>query len=891
MKHKVFIAYHGTEDPKGSVKKAEKIFQFLTGYGIDCYFFPISGASEFERTPAIAAKCELFLLVANPKIREMLDEDGMLIPGGNIYNEMHEFSIKRIYHTENGKNNMKVYAYGGFTVEEADKLLTNATTGSVHWDEEQLGEEACLSRLLKWITGKTWEELDASGAAGFASKKKKTAILATHIGETLEAADDDVNREPDKDSKTDEDGEPDKGSETIEDIDARLKAFINGSKDKNDRRKASVKKPVHKKGRLKAFWENSFVRIVCFAVILSVITVSIYYTGNALRGIMTTGAADTAEPVMQVFTLYPPDDMSMEDFKNSLETLRGRLDLLVTDGEYTLQTDDENNITLEIPKSAFDYTYASVFKWYILNPINLYFGEFDENDDFINAIPLPRSAIESVEVTSDDWEDGPIFDNGEPYYLKAVLTQKYIDENGAALDALGDNIRLAQDTDYDDPPTLTVRRGSDGITFYFCDWHDNDVYKSKKYTELLQYNYTHDPLPDFFSYRVDYNTLAYWEERDNPKADLPFGEHQCNADEIDNQSVTVRLLCEQPFTEGDWINAEREIKNRLEKLQIPYAVGTYSVKDESASLFVKLPLQHTGKSIVSLLGESDYLTVRADMAQYSLSLKNSSVEIMSYDDDTYGLRVHFPTNSKAVEEFTQHLADNGGGRIYLCSSNDTRVMSRYIDTAIEGNTLDFYYQSRYDDAPDELDIYEDDYWFLEYICEVWSVDSFPYEFTTYTQNNDKDADYIHYEIPYRLSRDCYKYEITSLCKTAEVESAGPNSMTVNLHLPYDDEMPQKAMDYAKEIYSITNFETSSLEYLHILISDTDDEADEECQISFHREYRNYYDGDAFENGSIYAYGYMRGGRMTAYTDAYRSILESDPFYTDLTKTPDDWRLE
>ena len=84
----VFIAYHGTNDDKGSMQTAADVYSELSK-NAKCFFMPISAPTRgFTDTPTIAKHSSLFVLVANDSIP--LNDRGEIVTAG-LYNEIDAF--------------------------------------------------------------------------------------------------------------------------------------------------------------------------------------------------------------------------------------------------------------------------------------------------------------------------------------------------------------------------------------------------------------------------------------------------------------------------------------------------------------------------------------------------------------------------------------------------------------------------------------------------------------------------------------------------------------------------------------------------------------------------------------------------------------------------------
>ena len=61
----VFIAYHGSYEADGSARTADRIYSYLTGKGIKCFYFPRSAKDAYKANIIEVMKSRLFLFVCS----------------------------------------------------------------------------------------------------------------------------------------------------------------------------------------------------------------------------------------------------------------------------------------------------------------------------------------------------------------------------------------------------------------------------------------------------------------------------------------------------------------------------------------------------------------------------------------------------------------------------------------------------------------------------------------------------------------------------------------------------------------------------------------------------------------------------------------------------------
>ena len=144
----IFIGYHGTEDPAGSIKKAEQLFEILSYSGKTKPFLQtkINISGNFKSTPIIASHSKLFLFVANEKVTT--DKNGEL-DSVDINEELSAFYNLQAYGTS-GK--ARVFAYGGLDHERAARfhIMFNGAANFKESSEED-GFKKAVSAMLVWV--------------------------------------------------------------------------------------------------------------------------------------------------------------------------------------------------------------------------------------------------------------------------------------------------------------------------------------------------------------------------------------------------------------------------------------------------------------------------------------------------------------------------------------------------------------------------------------------------------------------------------------------------------------------------------------------------------------------------------------------------------------------
>ena len=146
----VFLGYHGTEDPNGSLAEAEKLYDILTYKNkVEAFIqtrFNIKGG--YKDTPIVASHSDILLFVANGNVA--VNADGT-VAGADIREELKRFYETRVYGEQGGLP--RVFACGGLTHERASRLhiMFSGVADFRAAEKGEAGFMAATLSLLKWL--------------------------------------------------------------------------------------------------------------------------------------------------------------------------------------------------------------------------------------------------------------------------------------------------------------------------------------------------------------------------------------------------------------------------------------------------------------------------------------------------------------------------------------------------------------------------------------------------------------------------------------------------------------------------------------------------------------------------------------------------------------------
>lgn len=209
-----------------------------------------------------------------------------------------------------------------------------------------------------------------------------------------------------------------------------------------------------------------------------------------------------------------------------------------------------------------------------------------EKDCFKGVIPLScfgneytRGIIMNLLIRPCEWNICDVTLDSE--YIEYIGC-KDKDYNTFVIELSGDTPQDTLDTLEDlceDKATLSVDYGCYNhlsingklSSRYQYTWDLSKEWKNKRARELFVHNISNDALS--ISYKGVYSQIqTKWDNIETDK----FGKNQCEPDKLSDNTVTLEYGCsyDDDITDGEIIDSVKELKKRLDLLEIPYAMGT-----------------------------------------------------------------------------------------------------------------------------------------------------------------------------------------------------------------------------------------------------------------------------------------------------------------------------
>lgn len=424
------------------------------------------------------------------------------------------------------------------------------------------------------------------------------------------------------------------------------------------------------------------------AVIASVVAVVVALTGIFVKKMV--GGKDYYPETMYRVTLTPDDEFTVAGYNRSIKTLRERLDIFSKNsGSYEL-SENEGIITLLLNKEDFaeneidsenyktttvetasipEYViraYISRAAVYSLKSTDT--GEMIDIDQTTDISVIKKEgAIPGIDkskygITKDEYS-----------YFEIGFTDEFFEKNKDVFEGWDNKYILCQDVDC--TPYLELFKTipmDDKKGFYIID-EDDGIY-----TELLEYNLTHEPLEHYFNIGMD--EQVSWQDDESQ-----FGEYQ--TEEIADNEEKTDIYVYGLLSDGEKADSFYVLRKRLDALKSPYALGSMD------SLTAVMP--GCDGPVYSFLALSSCGSVMRYADILALLTYGSDFYICTDDGEQvplYGTGVEIDGSDSLVvsnAEIAEGLTDSGK-TVYLkysdaCGNNEVTLMK--MDKANNGSLV------------------------------------------------------------------------------------------------------------------------------------------------------------------------------------------------------------
>lgn len=625
------------------------------------------------------------------------------------------------------------------------------------------------------------------------------------------------------------------------------------------KRKKRPKKPGSAKAR-----RRKWLALAAAAVAALAVGVGLWQIPGRLEENRLEQMASTVE-----LYITPQEDMSANDYYDALDTLEQRLTLLA--GEEGLElTEEDGALRAALPLAAFQgMDVSTTLQSYVTRPARLYVGA---GDGAGNLQAVDRADILEMELRTgtarqlrlDLVPQQDYLPQQEEYQylwmkLSPELCRKIREVCGD-----GEVYRLIQDAEeFSSYYYYYLIRGEEEDTFCLVDNNQFD-----NINQLVLYNYQNDPFAMAFSFQIQ--MPAVWED---PAEAAQPGANQRGVLELQEPYVTLQYAADGEFTEGEFADAVKTLKDRLDALDTPYALGYTQGAGAGYDLSVRLGPERLGEELIYALPKTVHMSVQGAFDELLTSYSIGGIELVRQEDGSCAVEVTptEQTDREKLAETAQNVADSGDGMVYLCMG-EMRLAQAEMSAAFDGETIRF----------DNLS-----YWGRDSLTEE---DRFLADFLgALSRSAQLSSGGQYYNLQYSYFDGCdvedvgvlYTVEEQAETYGAIVEEVWPGaqwamlkgdlttgmSLRVYLDLELDQQFPQRANQLIQRLYQACDMTSGALPDLDVYLLAPPDRGAVYC----------------FFYTSMYAHGVSFGAGCTEellgeYAAPFRALVESDPFY-------------
>lgn len=591
-------------------------------------------------------------------------------------------------------------------------------------------------------------------------------------------------------------------------------------------------------------------------------------------------------PNARSIRLTAQDDMSVQDFNSAIDILKGRLDVFAGEGNYRLDV-DEDSVMLSLPNDRFgDQGAENDLTFYLAWPVQLYLGN-EESMTRYKTVPISRSDIASATIQqgSIDGVNPEDFGLGKNYqYVRLELTDEFASENAKAIEALGKSpYYLYQDIE------------EPGFQWWYAYPTDEknvmDILvdeQQENCLETLVYDYTSEPLAGAFDYSIALPEDALqWE---TPGEGRATGENQVAVGEIDATApvtVSYSMYAKDSQSEGDLLDMDTNLRNRLDALGQPYAVGTYDEqlkrngRDVTNSyLVVRMSPERVCKAALEAIPEND-ATFFSGGRQAVFSQSSWDISA-SHDTGSWTVA----TKQKDKKDGGFYSKDQKKLIKHTKVGDEISVIESNRDVLLRGLLLS---KGKRQFTVGELKLVDgssadDDRngWALSLFEATASKDTriLNLSYSSYLVTEDgMPARSQELGINDGAVTRQIEDEVRTIVPGADVEMEN-NVVNVDLHLPLDASLVEDGLSLSEIIYKKLGLNRPDFYEMHITLIDENLASGERADIYFRR-WTNYaqYDVD----------GLFANGRVVAYQKEFKHALATKKFWRKFPKSNSGWR--
>ena len=496
------------------------------------------------------------------------------------------------------------------------------------------------------------------------------------------------------------------------------------------------------------------------------------------------------------------------------------------------------------------------------------------------TVPIPRDRIVSAKaefgsipgISRQDLRAAEIYLPNEYAYLRLELSDEAVSELSEYLAPDGmllfgfDGMRFESRIIF-----AAAFPGTEEGCWYIADGRWNSLTLMNAVALLLE----NDVLYSTCSFHVELDPAADWIDPAEI-AKSARGRYQCSVEELPDGTVTLvyEASSADEISDSTFEQAVAEFCERLDKLRIPYAIGTDWFRDRC--IIVRMPPETLSYGIVNYILPTKSANLRSEgMGEESLyqSVRyDYSADILASGDGTYCLTLHTEDDYalSRLLEATSGASEENEGVLYLSFGSYLQILSTRISAPVEAGEITFSempFLGRNSIGEEELPL-------LELLCHIINSNG---SFPTYNLNYDKT--FFSEGAEFGLKRMAGKHiadRVTSAIPTVKAwvsQSSLTECVYISLGLAEEPGFIAEAAGMVRDIMEKSGLEQDGS--CDLLIYVTDENERERFRISVDRTDKYSTSEHPYSINAIIA-----GDRIDQYYDEIESVFMSDSFYSE-----------
>lgn len=259
------------------------------------------------------------------------------------------------------------------------------------------------------------------------------------------------------------------------------------------------------------------------------------------------------------FRLVRDEGTSIDDFNTDVQRIEERIKKIVGENPYIWEEEGDTLCGVVPLECLGEEDPREIIRDLIVRP----------NEWTISGVEIDRKYIEDINYSDKNRQE-----------LVIKLAENTPKETQDDLAHYCEEVaELSLDNRYNNNLTLDGKMNSP-LSFT---WNVQEQWEDVKLRELFLYNISHDALTvDFTVYS---QIQSNWEVRDS---NAEFGEKQCDVEELDKNRITLEYWAPRSdtLTEGEATDFITALKDKLDILDIPYAIGRERYQRQRVTLCV-----------------------------------------------------------------------------------------------------------------------------------------------------------------------------------------------------------------------------------------------------------------------------------------------------------------